>query len=113
DVKSAKASWKGGSLEGSGTARGLGTAKAFYSGKAKFGLDLPELTAAKYPFLKLPPKAVVPAMRLDGAASYTADGEPVLTAPTAKLKQGTASASGAVRRLGAAKPIPGLALRFE
>lgn len=112
DVKSARVTWSGGELQGSGTARGLGTAKTFFSGAAKFGLDLPELTAARYPFLKLPPKAVVPAMRLDGSAAYGADGELALSALTVKFKQGTASASGAVHKIGSAKPIPDLALRF-
>jgi hypothetical protein len=112
DVKSARLSWKGGEVEASGSARGLGTAKAFYGGKAKFGVDLPELTAAKYPFLKLPPRAVVPAMRLDGGVSYGADGELALTSLAAKFKQGTASASGFVHKLGSAKPAADLTARF-
>ena len=112
DLKSARVAWTGGEVAGSGSARGLGSAKTFYAGAAKFGLDVPELTAAKYPFLKLPPRAVVPAMRLDGEASYAADGELVLKSLEAKFKQGTASAAGAVHKLLSAKPVPDLTLRF-
>jgi hypothetical protein len=111
-VKSARVKWAAGEVSGSGTARGLGTAKAFYAGAAKFGVDLPELRSGQYAFLKLPPKAVVPAMRLDGEASYTADGELALTALAAKFKQGTVSASGTVHKVSSAKPVPDLTLRF-
>lgn len=106
-----RASWKGGTVSGSGSAKGLGTKAPVYEGRAKFGLDVPEIRAGEYAFLKLPPRSFIPAMRLDGEASYAA-GDLALPALEAKFKQGTASASGAVRRLLSAKPVPDLALRF-
>ncbi|MCM2305612.1 MAG: AsmA-like C-terminal region-containing protein, partial [Elusimicrobia bacterium] len=48
---------------------------------------------------------------LDGEASLVRD-ELTLTSLEAKFKQGTASASGTVRKVGSAKPVPDLALRF-
>jgi hypothetical protein len=110
-LKSFRVSWAGGRIEGEGSAKGLGGAAPVYEGRAKFGLDVPEIRAGQYPFLKLPPKAVVPAMRLDGEASY-GGGDLKLASLEAKFKHGTASASGVVRKLGSAKPAPDLALRF-
>lgn len=111
-AKAVRAAWKGGEVAGSFMLRGLGTEKLFYGGNAKFGVDVPEIRAGQYSFLKLPPKAVVPAMRLDGAAAYGADGELTLTALSAKFKQGAASASGAVHKIGSNKPVADLALKF-
>ncbi len=111
DIKSFKVSWKGGVVEGSGAAGGIGTEKAAYQGQARFGVDLPEIRPGEYSFIKLPPKSFVPAMRLDGEASYLGD-DLSFKALTAKFKQGTVSVTGAVRKLGSAKPVPDLSLRF-
>ncbi len=110
-LKSFTVSWKGGKLAGEGAAGGLGGKTPTVVGHAAFGLDLPEIRAGQYSFIKLPPKTFVPAMRLDGEASY--DGTDLkLLALTAKFKQGTVSASGTVRKVGSAKPAPELALKF-
>jgi len=111
DVKSFRLSWADGKVEGAGAAKGLGSAAPVYEGRAKFGLDLPELRAGQYSFLKLPPRSFIPAMRLDGEASY-AGGDLKLSTLAAKFKQGTASASGTVSKLGSAKPVPDLAFVF-
>lgn len=110
-LKSFRVDWAQGKISGSGAARGLGGAAPVYEGRAKFGVDVPEIRAGRYPWIKLPPKAFIPAMRLDGEAAY-AGGEIRLAALEAKFKQGTASASGVVRGLGKAKLVPDLALRF-
>lgn len=110
-VKSFRASWSGGTVDGSGSAKGLGGKSPAYEGRAKFGVDVPEIRAGQYPFLKLPPMSVLPAMRLDGEAAL-ASGDLTLSSLAAKFKQGTASASGTVRKLASAKPVPDLALRI-
>ncbi|MDP3543863.1 MAG: AsmA-like C-terminal region-containing protein [Elusimicrobiota bacterium] len=110
-LKSFRVSWAEGKIEGSGAARGLGGSAPVYEGRAKFGVDVPEIRAGRYPWIKLPPKTFIPAMRLDGEGAY-AGGEVRLASLEAKFKQGTASASGVVRGLGGAKLIPDLALRF-
>lgn len=110
-LKSFRVSWAEGKVEGSGAARGLGGSAPVYEGRAKFGVDVPEIRAGRYPWIKLPPKTFIPAMRLDGEASYSG-GEVKLAALEAKFTQGTASASGVVRGLGGAKLVPDLALRF-
>jgi len=110
-VKSFRASWSGGTVDGSGLAKGLGGKTPSYEGRAKFGVDVPEIRAGQYPFLKLPPKSFIPAMRLDGEGAL-AGGELTIASLSAKFKQGTASASGVVRKLTSAKPVPDLALRF-
>lgn len=110
-LKSFSASWKGGKVSGEGAAGGLGGKTPTVAGRAAFGLDLPEIRAGEYSFVKLPAKTSVPAMRLDGEASY--DGADLkVSALTAKFKQGTVSATGAVRRVGSAKPAPDLALKL-
>ena len=110
-LKSFSVSWKGGKIEGEGTAGGLGGKSPTFAGRAAFGLDLPEIRAGEYSFIKLPSKTAIPAMRLDGEASY--DGSDLkISSLTTKFKQGTVSVSGAVRRLGSAKPAPDLALRL-
>lgn len=109
--KTLRVSWPDGKLDGSGSAKGLGGKTPAYEGRAKFGVDLPEIRAGQYSFVKLPPKTAIPAMRLDGEAAY--DGSDLaLTALAAKFKQGTASASGTVRKLGSAKPVADLAVKF-
>ena len=110
-LKTLRLSWDSGKVDASGSAKGLGGSAPVYEGKAKFGLDVPEIRAGQYAFIKLPPKAFIPAMRLDGEASY-AGGDLRLAALSAKLKQGSASAAGIVRKLGGAKPVPDLSLRF-
>lgn len=110
-VKAFRASWSGGAVEGSGLAKGLGGKTPSYEGRAKFGVDVPEIRAGQYPFLKLPPKSFIPAMRVDGEAAL-AGGDLTLASLSAKFEQGTASASGVVRKLTSAKPVPDLALRF-
>ncbi len=110
-LKTLRVSWPGGKIDGAGSAKGLGGKAPMYEGHAKFGVDVPEIRAGQYSFVKLPPKSFVPAMRLDGEASSDGD-ELTLTSLAAKFKQGTASASGVVRKIGSAKPVPDLALRF-
>ncbi|MBI2789908.1 MAG: AsmA family protein, partial [Elusimicrobia bacterium] len=110
-VKSFRASWSGGMVDGSGAAKGLGSKAPSYEGRAKFGVDVPEIRAGQYAFLKLPPKSVLPAMRLDGEAAL-AGGELTLASLAAKFKQGTASASGSVHKIGSAMPVPDLSLRI-
>ena len=109
DVRVFRASWSGGKLEGAGSARGLGGANPSYEGRAAFGLDVPEIRPGQYPFLKLPPKLGLPAVRLDGEASLSGD-ELKIKSLTAKTKQGTVSAAGTVRRAMSAKPVPELAV---
>lgn len=108
---SLRVKWPDGKLDGSGSAMGLGGKSPVYAGTAKFGFDLPEIKAGQYTFIKLPPKSSIPAMRLDGEAAY-AGGDLTLTSLAAKFKQGTASASGSVRKLGSAKPVPDLSVTF-
>lgn len=103
DLRSAHVAWAGGTVDASGTARGLGTARPAYAGKATFAADTPAIAAGQYPGLGLPPKLAVPAGRLEGAASYK-DDVLTLTALKATVPQGTVAASGTVRRLGSAKP---------
>ncbi len=111
-IDSFRVAWAAGKAEGSGKASGLGTAKPVYEGRAEFGLDLPELRPGQYAFLKLPPKSFVPAMRLDGSVAYSAD-EVRLAPLKAKFKQGTLEASGVVRRLSSAKPVPDLDVKVD
>lgn len=108
---SLRVNWPDGKLDGSGTAKGIGGKSPLYEGRAKFGFDLPEIRAGQYSFIKLPLKSSIPAMRLDGGAAY-AGGDLTITSLAAKFKQGTASASGSVRKLGSAKPVPDLAVTF-
>ncbi|MBI2387903.1 MAG: hypothetical protein HYV14_18100 [Elusimicrobia bacterium] len=110
-IKALRVGWDGGKIDGSGLVKGLGGKFPVYEGRAKFGVDVPEIRAGQYPFIKLPPKSFIPAMRLDGEAAL-AGGEFTLASLAAKFKQGTASASGAVHKVGSAKPVPDLALRF-
>lgn len=78
-------------------------------GKAAFGIDVPEIKPGQYPFLKLPPKAWIPAARVDGEIALSGD-ELKVASLKAKLKQGTVSIAGLVKRLGTAKPAPELAV---
>lgn len=108
DVRSLSLAWSGGKLTASGSARGLGTPKPVFDGKAALGIDIPAIEPARYPFLQLPPKAWVPATRLDAEVSLAGEDLRVQSLK-AKLKQGTLSVSGAVRKLGSAKPVLDLA----
>jgi hypothetical protein len=108
DIRDFKATWNGGHAEGSGSARGLQGAKPSYDGKATFGADLPEVRPGEYAFLHLPPKATVPAMRVDGDVSLTGD-DFHIAALKAAFKGGTVNASGTVHRVGSAKPSPDIA----
>lgn len=110
-VKAFHVTWAGSKIDGSALAKGLGSDSPSYEGKAKFGVDVPDIRAGQYSFIKLPPKSFIPAMRLDGEASYKG-GDLTLTSFAAKFKQGSVSASGVVRNLDSAKPAPDLALRF-
>lgn len=110
-VKTLRASWSGGKIDASGTAKDIGGKEPIIEGQAKFGVDVPEIRAGQYTFIKLPPKSFIPAMRLDGEASY-AGGELKIPSFAAKFKQGTASVSGAVHKAGSAKPVPDLIVRF-
>jgi len=105
------ASWAGGKIEAAGSANGLGGKSPSYMGRAKFGLDLPEIHPGEYAFIKLPAKSFIPAMRLDGEAAVGGD-ELKISALTAKFKQGTVSASGVIRKIATAKPVPDVSLRF-
>ncbi|UPT75857.1 MAG: hypothetical protein M0D55_09405 [Elusimicrobiota bacterium] len=105
-LKAYKLEWKGGKVEGEGSLKG-----GEPSGRAAFGVDVPEIKAGQYAFVKLPPNSAIPALRLDGEAAYSA-GELRLSKVSAKLKEGTLTASGTVRKLGSAKPVPDLSLRF-
>lgn len=104
--------WEGGKIEGKVSAKGLGSAKPLFDGAGSFGLDIPEIRPGQWPFLKLPPKAFVPAMRLDGELSFLGD-EIRLKSAKAKLQQGTIDLSGVVRQAGTAAPVPDLGARFE
>ncbi|MFI5350212.1 MAG: AsmA-like C-terminal region-containing protein [Elusimicrobiota bacterium] len=105
DVKFFSASWADGKLEGSGSVRGLKSAKPLYEGRASFGFPSPEIRPGQYPFLNLPPKLALPAARVDGELSLKDDVLKIVSL-TAKPKAGTLTANGAVRALGTAKPIP-------
>ena len=104
DVKAFRASWADGKVEGSGSVRGLQSAKPAYEGRAAFGFEAPEVRPGQYPFLKLPPKLALPASRLDGELSLKGDELKIKTL-TAKAKAGTISATGVVRGLTSAKPV--------
>ena len=82
----------------------MGRSRLRRQGQVRRGL-FRKFAPANTSFIKLPPKSFIPAMRLDGEASYRGD-ELKLASLAVKFKQGTASASGIVRRLGSAKPIP-------
>jgi len=105
DVKTFSASWKGGQVSASGTARGLGGAKPDYEGRATFGLDLPARKPGEYPFLKLPPKLSTPAARLDGEVALK-DGVLKIISLKTKTAQGVVSLDGAVKGALTAKPVP-------
>ncbi|HEX4047009.1 MAG TPA: AsmA-like C-terminal region-containing protein [Elusimicrobiota bacterium] len=108
DVRTARAFWAGGKLEGAASARGLGGASPSYEGRVSFGFDAPAIRRGQYPFLRLPPKLALPASRLDGTLSLKG-GVLTVSGVTAKFPQGTISASGAVRGALSAKPVPDLA----
>ena len=112
DVRSFRASWADGKLEGEGSVRGLKTGKPVYEGRAAFGFDSPEIRPGQYPFLKLPPKLALPAARLDGELTLNGD-ELIISTLTAKIKAGTLSAVGAVRGLSSAKPVPDVAVTAD
>jgi|CXWL01.1.fsa_nt_gi AsmA protein len=111
-LKTLKLSWPDGKVEASGTARGLEGKTPVYEGQARFGVEIPEIRSGQYSFIALPPKSFVPAMHLDGDVTYGGD-ELKITSLDATTKQGTFSASGAVRKLSSAKPVPDLVLRFD
>ncbi len=110
EVTSFRASWSGGKLDVSGAARGLDGSNPLYQGRASFGADLPAVAPGEYPFLKLPAKLALPASRLDGELMLTPDGDLKILSLTAKFKQGTLSASGAIRKASSAKPVPGVSI---
>ena len=114
DVRSFSASWSGGKISASGSARGLQSAKPVYEARATFGADTPELRPGQYPFLKLPPKMTVPAARLDGELELSG-GDLAIKSLTAKVKEGTVTVTGAVKRLESSKPAPdvSVALRLD
>ncbi|MDE2510615.1 MAG: hypothetical protein KGL74_05790, partial [Elusimicrobia bacterium] len=103
DVKSFRASWSGGKVEGSGSARGVGGKKPNYEGRAAFGVDVPEIKPGQYPFLKLPPKLGVPAGRVDGSVALAGESLTV-AALTVKTKYGTANIAGTAKNIGSDKP---------
>jgi len=109
EVRAFKAAWSGGKIEGAGSARGLGGAKPVFDGKAAFGVDVPPIAPGQYPFLKLPPRAFVPAARVDGEVALSGD-ELKIVALKAALKAGTVGVTGSVKRLGTAKPAPDVAV---
>lgn len=107
ELKSFRAEWSGGKVEGGGTASGLGGPQASYEGKASFDVDVPEIAPGAYPFLRLPPKLAVPAVKLSGAVSL-AGGDVKLSPFSARLKTGTITLNGSVRKAGSGKPVPDL-----
>ena len=109
EATSFSAAWTGGKLEGSGSARELKTSKPAFEGRAVFGFEMPEIRPGQYAFLKLPPKLALPPGRLEGEFSLKGD-ELKISALTAKAKAGTISASGSVRGVGTAKPVPDVAV---
>lgn len=109
DVRALSLVWAGGKVSGSGSAKGLGTAKPVFDGKSSLSVDVPEIKPGQYPFLKLPPKAWVPAAHIDGEVSLSGDELKVVSLKT-KIKQGTVSVTGTVKKLGSAKPAPELAV---
>lgn len=109
EVRSFSVSWKGGEAAGSGSVAGLGGPSPKAEGQAKFGLDVPEIKPGQYPFLKLPPKAFVPATRLDGEIALSGD-ELRVAFLKARFSGGTASVAGSVKRVSTAKPDPELSV---
>lgn len=107
EVKTLNLSWSAGKVTGSGSAKGLGTAKPIFDGKASIAVDVPEIRPGQYPFLKLPPKAWVPAAHVEGEFALSADELKVVSLKT-KTTQGVVAVVGTVRRLGSAKPVPDL-----
>ncbi|MBI3563958.1 MAG: hypothetical protein HY079_02030, partial [Elusimicrobia bacterium] len=104
-VKSLAVDWKGGHLAAAGSASGLGGKAPRFDGRASFGLDVPEIRPGQYPFLRLPPKAFVPATRLDGEVALAGD-DLRISSLKAAFKGGTATATGAVKKVASAKPVP-------
>ncbi|MDE2490275.1 MAG: hypothetical protein KGM24_05470, partial [Elusimicrobia bacterium] len=103
ELKSFRVAWAGGQVSGSATATGLGGSRPAYAGAASFGVDVPAIAPGEYPFLNLPPKLAVPAMRVDGEAALRNDAL-TLKWLKASLKQGAVTLAGSVRGLGGAKP---------
>jgi len=111
-VRSAKLAWSGGHIEATGAVRGLNKAEPAYDGRATFAADLPKVGHGEYPFLHLPPRLSLPAMRAQGEAAL-GGGELTLKSLTLTSGLGTLSATGAVRRALSAKPVLDLTLRSE
>lgn len=112
ELKSFRAKWSGGEVEGSGSAKGVGSDKPVYAGRAKLGVDVPAVAPGEYPFLKLPPKASLPAMRVDGLVVYGGDAAE-FSPLSAKMKQGTVVVSGKAAKLSSAKPALDLAVKVD
>lgn len=112
DVRTLSLVWNGGKVLGSGSARGLGTPKPAFNGKASIGMDVPQIQSGQYAFLKLPPKAWIPAARVDAEIALS-DDELKIVSLTTKLKQGTVSIVGWVRRLGTAESEPDVSVEME
>lgn len=72
DIGSWRASWPGGRVAGSVSARALGSSHPVYEGRAAIAADVPALDARRYPFLKLPPGLTLPAGHVDGALALSA-----------------------------------------
>lgn len=103
-------SWDGGKVQGSGSAKGLKGASPVYEGKASIAADIPKIEPGQYPFLKLPAKLGVPAMRVDGEVSLTGAGELSIPGLKIKLDAGTLTATGAVKKAMSAKPLPDVSI---
>lgn len=111
-VKVLRASWAGGKIDGSGSVRGLGSAKPVIAGEAALSADVPEVKPGQYPFLNLPPKLSIPAGHVDAKLALAGD-ELRLTPLSVRAGFGSATVSGSVRRLSSAKPIPDLSVSLN
>lgn len=109
EIRSFLLEWAEGKAEGRLKASGLGSESPRYAGRVALAASLPALSPGQYPFLKLPPKLALPASRVDGVVELEGDAARVESL-VLSVPQGKATLSGAVKRLGSAKPVPDLEL---
>jgi hypothetical protein len=109
-VRAARLTWDGGRVSVSGSARGLDGASPRVEGTLSFAADVPKIGRGQYPFLRLPPRLSLPALRAEGEAAL-AGGDLTVKSLTLRSAVGSVEASGAVRRATTAKPVPDLTLK--
>ncbi len=109
-VRSARLTWDGGTMALAGAARALGSARPELSGSLSFAANLPKVDRGEYPFLRLPSRLALPAMRAEGQFVLTG-GDLTVKTLTLNSDIGRVEAAGVVRRAFSAKPSPDVALK--